>query len=43
MIVGDVAGAATMLRHGGPPVPLALELRMLLQADETLFARYVAG
>ena len=43
LIVGDMAGAATMLRGNGPPVPLALELRMLLEADGTLFARYVAG
>ena len=43
MIIGDVPGAATMLRGAGPPVPLALELRMLLQSDQTLFARYVAG
>jgi len=43
MIVGDVSGAATMLRGTGPPAPLALELRMLLESDGTLFARYVAG
>jgi riboflavin biosynthesis pyrimidine reductase len=43
LIVGDVAGAATMLRGAGPPAPLALELAMLLESDGTLFARYVAG
>ena len=43
LIVGDVPGAPAMLRGAGPPVPLALELRMLLEADGTLFARYVAG
>jgi riboflavin biosynthesis pyrimidine reductase len=43
MIVGDVQGAPTMLRGAGPPVPLALELAMLLQSQETLFARYVVG
>ena len=42
LIVGGVPGAATMLRGGGPPAPLSLELRMLLEADGTLFARYVA-
>ena len=43
LIVGDMSGAPTMLRGAGPARPLALELRMLLEADRTLFARYVAG
>jgi riboflavin biosynthesis pyrimidine reductase len=43
MIVGDVPGASTMLRRAGPPAPLALDLRMLLESGATLFARYVAA
>ncbi len=43
LIVGDAPGSPAMLRGAGPPAPLALELRMLLEANGTLFARYVAG
>jgi riboflavin biosynthesis pyrimidine reductase len=43
LIVGDAPGSPAMLRGAGPPAPLALELRMLLEAHGTLFARYAAG
>jgi len=43
LLVGDVPGGGAVVRHGAPPAPLRLELRMLLEAGGHLFARYVAA
>jgi riboflavin biosynthesis pyrimidine reductase len=42
LLVGDSPGAATLLSGGAPPEPLALELRMLLEHESQLYARYVS-
>ncbi len=42
LLVGDAPGAGSVLRGGFPPQPQPLELRMLLEHDSQLFARYVA-
>jgi riboflavin biosynthesis pyrimidine reductase len=41
-LVGDSPGGGTLLRGNAPPVPLALELSMLLANDSQLFAHYVS-
>jgi riboflavin biosynthesis pyrimidine reductase len=43
MLVGDVPGGRAIVVGGAPPAPERLELRMLLEADGHLFARYVAA
>ena len=43
LLVGERTGGGSLLSGGGPPVPLALELRMLLEHDSQLYARYVAS
>jgi riboflavin biosynthesis pyrimidine reductase len=42
LLVGDTPGGGSLLSAGAPPEPLALELRMLLEHDSQLYARYVA-
>lgn len=41
VLVGDVAGGSALLCGNAPLEPQALELRMLLECDGQLFARYV--
>jgi riboflavin biosynthesis pyrimidine reductase len=41
LLVGDEPGAGALLSGGAPPAPVALELRMLLEHDSQLYARYV--
>jgi riboflavin biosynthesis pyrimidine reductase len=43
LLVGDVPGGRAVVTGGAPPAPERLELRMLLEASEHLFARYVAA
>jgi riboflavin biosynthesis pyrimidine reductase len=42
LLVGDVPGGGSVLNGGFPRQPQPLELRMLLEHDSQLFARYVA-
>jgi riboflavin biosynthesis pyrimidine reductase len=41
-LVGDTPGAGALLSHDAPDAPLQLELRMLLEHDSQLYARYVS-
>ncbi len=42
MLVGDAPGAGALLSGAAPQQPIALELRMLLEHDSQLYARYVS-
>jgi len=43
LLVGDVPGGRAIVVGGAPPTPARLALRMLLEAEGHLFARYVAA
>jgi riboflavin biosynthesis pyrimidine reductase len=42
LLVGDIPDGRSLLTGGAPREPLALELRMLLEYESQLYARYVS-